>query len=151
MALSSDVRKLLSFFRDAENLDGDELIKACAENDIAVIRAPASDPFHGQTADVRREWKLFGLWLVASGHSPDWVKGHLGGVSPFRTVSAWMGEAGDRFRTTCRFKPATFSNTIKAEWASFVASRAMQTEAEMDAEFEAANDPPVKVQRRKRR
>ena len=155
LALSSDARKMLAFMREVENLDGEELIKACAENNIAIICAPAPDPFHGQSADVRREWKLFGLWLVARGHSPNWVKGHLGWVSPFGTVSAWMGEVGDRFRATCRFQPAVFSGKLKAEWVAFTASHALHSEAEIEVLFAEAeeaweNAPVVRKHRRRR-
>src|SRR6516164_6174986 len=49
LMLSSDVRKLLAFARDAENLSGDELIERCIAEGVGVIVDRDYDPFAGRS------------------------------------------------------------------------------------------------------
>jgi Protein of unknown function (DUF3102) len=137
LALSSDVRKLLSFIKQCEGLDGEDLIKACLDANIPVVVTPGYDPFHGQSDEHRREWKLFGLWLIpqlgpkGANHHLEWLLRNGGGTD----LSHWLGKNGDRYRAQWGMRP--LSDWLRADWASFAASHATATEAAIDALTEA--------------
>ena len=131
LALSTDIRKLLSFVKRCEGLEGEELFQACLDAGIPIIHTPGYDPFHGQSDEHRREWKLFGLWLLphlgpeGAPHHLEWLLRN--GVD----LPDWMGAMGDRDRA--RFGMRPLSDRLKADWASFAASYAALTEAEIEA------------------
>jgi Protein of unknown function (DUF3102) len=136
LALSSDVRKLLSFVKQCEGLNGEELVQACLDANIPVVVTPGYDPFHGQSDEHRREWKLFGLWLMpqlgpeGAPHHVEWLL-----QRPFQNVSEWLGEEGEKCRRAWGMR--RMPDAGKADWASFSASHALHTEAEIEAAAEA--------------
>ena len=155
LMLSSDVRKLIAFMRQIENLEGEELVQACIANDVAIYRTANYDMFAGCSDDERRGWKLFGLWLTRHGHSARWAEHHVEWL--LRTgdggVAEWLGPDGDRYRALWGFKP--FTDAGKSAWARFAASHAMLSEAEIDEALSAAmeavqNSAPQRRSRRKK-
>src|SRR5262249_4544995 len=90
LMLSSDVRKLLSLTKTMEGLEGEELIKFCADNDIATITNPfgARDP----TDQEYVEWNLFALFLMREfGWPLDNAALHVEYLRPRGTLLAdWM-------------------------------------------------------------
>ena len=63
LALSSDVRKLLSFVKRCEGLEGEDLMQACLDAGVGII-TPRLRSLRGRSDEQRREWKLFGFWLL---------------------------------------------------------------------------------------
>ena len=60
LALSSDVRKLLTFIKQADPVkDPDAFLQGCIDNGIAVL--PGYDPFHGIPEAEKIEWHVFML------------------------------------------------------------------------------------------
>jgi hypothetical protein len=66
------------------------------------------------------------LALKAAFHHLEWLLN-----TSHDNLSDWLGPVGDRYRARMGMR---FSDKLKADWASFSASRAMQTEAEIDGE-----------------
>ena len=81
LMLSSDVRKLLEMTKTMEGLAGEDLVKFCADNDVAMLSGNifnAPEP----TEEQRLEWEIFILFLArwcrfsvegAYGHA-EWVQ-----------------------------------------------------------------------------
>jgi len=138
LALSSDVRKLLMFVKECEGLEGEELVQACLDAGVALIRTPGYDMFAGQSDEQRREWKLFALWLTKQGyrnaaHHVEWLMRTGDGG-----VAEWLGEEGDLFRARLRMRQVP--EALKTEWSSFAAERGLMTETEIEAESAALAD-----------
>jgi hypothetical protein len=90
LMLSSDVRKLFSLAKTMEGLEGEELIKFCADNDIATL----TNPFNARepTKQEEVEWRVFVLFLVReSGWSPESAVDHAAWVqSRGMLLADWM-------------------------------------------------------------
>ena len=151
LALSSDVRKLLAFAKECESLEGEELVQACIANNVAIITTPGYDQFHGRSDEERREWMLFGLWLTGQGWSARGASRHVEWLlqRPFQNVAEWLGEEGERCRRAWWMRQMPKSG--KTAWASFAASHALHSEAEIEAGMDAAHDAPAPVVRKRRR
>jgi Protein of unknown function (DUF3102) len=148
LMLSSDVRKLMAFMRETENLEGEELVKVCIDANVALYITPNYDPFANRSDDERREWKLFTLWL-AKGTAEPWRQVEWLLQRPFQNVAEWLGEEGDRCRV--RWGMRRMPEALKKDWSSFTAEHRTLNEAEIEAEFEAAqNAAPVPTRKRRR-
>jgi hypothetical protein len=101
LMLSSDVRKLLEMTKTMSGLHGEELIKFCADNDVAML---SGDPFNAPepTDQERVEWQVFILFLTSRlGWSVEGAEYHAKWVQsrgtrlaewmkPHRPRDAWM-------------------------------------------------------------
>ena len=150
LALSSDVRKLLAFVKECEGLDGEELVQACLDANVGVVTTPGYNPFAGRSDDERREWLLMALFLARRGGSVDraWQSVEWLLQRPFQNVAEYLGDEGVKFRARCGMRP--FAVGLQADWSVFLAKHQSLTEAEIEAELEAAqNAPPQRRSRRK--
>jgi hypothetical protein len=91
LMLSSDVRKLLEMTKTMDGLQGEDLIKFCADNDIATISGNifgAPEP----TDQERVEWNLFVLFLARTcGFSVEGAAFHVEWVQSRGSLLAdWM-------------------------------------------------------------
>jgi hypothetical protein len=91
LMLSADVRKLLSLTKTMTEMEGEELISFCVENDIAMLSGNifgAPEP----TDQERIEWHLFVLWLAREeGYSVEGSWNHMDWVQSRGTLLAdWM-------------------------------------------------------------
>ena len=129
LMLSSDVRKLLAFARDCENLFGEELIERCIAEGVAVLQDSNYDPFANRTGAEILEWHLFVMFLSfdpdagRAGGEPKHVWDHVEWIlqRPFQNVSEWLGDEGDKFRR--RVGMGAIAETFKAGWTTFLAER----------------------------
>jgi hypothetical protein len=150
LALSSDVRKLLAFVKECEGLDGEELVQACLDANVGVVTTPGYNPFAGRSDDEGREWLLMVLFLARRGGSVDraWQSVEWLLQRPFQNVAEYLGDEGVKFRARCGMRP--FAVGLQADWSVFLAKHQSLTEAEIEAELEAAqNAPPQRRSRRK--
>ncbi len=149
LMMSSDVRKLFAFAREIEGPDGEELVKACIDANVAVIPTPGYDPFHGRSDEERREWFLFGLWLTVRHRARD-VWPHVEWLlqRPFQNVAEWLGDEGEKCRT--RWGMRRMPEALKTEWSRFAAKRRTLDEAEIEAEIVAAQKATLEVGRQRR-
>jgi len=135
LALSSNIRKLLQFAKEIENLEGEDFVKACVEAGAGVIRSPGYDKFVGRSDHERREWNLFALFLEQTcgmgGDAADHIEWVL--QRPFQDVSEWFGPEGDKFRALCGMPP--IPDKTKKAWATFVVDHAALTEANIVAQL----------------
>jgi hypothetical protein len=150
LALSSDVRKLLSFIKECEGLEGEELVKACLDAGVGIVVSKGYDPYAGRSADERREWKLFSLWLTKRG-SVRWAAQHVEWLCqrPFQNVSEWLGEEGEKCRRAWGMRQ--IPDAGKAAWSSFAASHALHSEVEIEALFAEAEQAQPSPKERQRR
>ena len=129
--LSSDVRKLLTFVQRCEGLEGEELFQACLDAGIPIIKPPATTPFTANptTSAGNGSCSAYGSCPILAPrvalHHLEWLLRN--GVD----LPDWMGAMGDRDRA--RFGMRPLSDRLKADWASFAASYAALTEAEIEA------------------
>ena len=83
LMLSSDVRKLLNFAKQADGLSGEALVEFCIANNVGVIKDSGYDPFAGRSEAERLEWLLFTLFLSydgaahRAGFDPEDAWGHV--------------------------------------------------------------------------
>ena len=135
--LTSDMKKLLAFSREIEGAAPEEIVKACIENDIGVIRDPNYDMFAGRSETEIRDWHLFALFLV---RSRKWRAGaaaqHIEWVlqRPFQNVAEWLGSEGDAFRARCWMPPIQRAGVDA--WHAFAAAHTEKTTEEMLTELE---------------
>jgi hypothetical protein len=157
LMLSSDVRKVLDFARDCENLSADEVIERCIADGVAVISTPGYDPMSGRTDEERREWHLFMMFLSCDGREPKGAANHVEWLSqrPFQNIAEWLGEEGDKWRRICGMR--AMPEKIKADWAAFLDQHREWTLPDvikklesLQSEFEKASGS-VKLSERKRR
>ena len=139
LALSSDVRKLFEFAKQTKGLSGEELVQACLDAGVGVIVSRGYNPFAGRSDDERREWRLYVLWLARRQRMA--VVDALGHVEwllqrPFQNVGEWLGEEGDKWRA--RWGMHQIPEAIKTDWSMFLAERRSLTEADIEAEINAA-------------
>jgi hypothetical protein len=145
LMLSSDVRKVLDFARDCENLPADEVIERCIANGFAVISTPGYDPFFGRSEAEKLEWYLFQMFLSydgAGGLSP--YRGEPAGVSrhvewllqrPFQNVAEWLGEEGDKWRRALGMR--AMPDQLKTDWLAFLIQHRDWTLPEAVKKFES--------------
>jgi hypothetical protein len=127
LMMTSDMRKVLAFARDCENLSGDELIDRCIAEGVGVIVDRSYNMFAGRTEAEVREWHLFAMFLSLDlgaqrpGKEPHGAWCHIEYVlqRPFQNVSEWLGEEGDRFRRVNGYSPWAISSEFKVAWAAF--------------------------------
>jgi hypothetical protein len=109
LMLSSDVRKLLNFAKQAEGLSGEAFIEFCISNNVGVIKDHSYDPFAGRSEAEKAEWLVFGLFLSYDGAAgrtgldPDDASQHVEYIlqRPFQNVEEWLGPEGDEWRRRC--------------------------------------------------
>jgi Protein of unknown function (DUF3102) len=126
LMLSSDVRKVLDFARDCENLPVEEVIERCIAQGIGVFHDPSYNPFAGRSEAEKLEWHLFTIFLshdgVAGrrGDDPMDACNHVEWVlqRPFQNVAEWLGEEGDKWRASCGMR--AMPDRVKADWAAFL-------------------------------
>jgi hypothetical protein len=118
LMLSSDIRKVLDFARDCENLPADEVIERCITDGIAVIQSPGYDPMAGRSEAEQLEWHLFMLFLSDDGGNPEAASHHVEWLlqRPFRNVAEWLGDDKWRRCWGMRAMPEKF----KADWSTFL-------------------------------
>jgi hypothetical protein len=144
LMLSSDVRKLLNFAKQADGLSGEALVEFCIANDVAVIKDPGYDPFAGGSEAERLEWLVFTLFLSydgaahRAGFDPDEAWQHVEYLlqRPFQNVDEWLGPAGDEWRRSCmsNYQP---TEGMKTAWAAFSDAHRHATVADVEAELKA--------------
>lgn len=133
LMLSSDVRKLLAFSRDCENLSGEELIERCVAEGVAVIQDPTYNPFAGRSETEIVEWHLFVMFLSLDldvgrdGGEPEKVWPHVEWIlqRPFQNVAEWLGEEGEKFRRVNGW--GAVPDGFRAAWAAFLAENRDRT------------------------
>lgn len=169
LMMSSDVRKLLNFAKQADGLSGEALVDFCIANDVAVIRDRDYNPFAGRSDAEKLEWQLFTLFLsydptaARAGFAPGDAWQHVEYLlqRPFQNVDEWLGPAGDEWSRRCTGRHLT--EPFKADWAAFRAARRDVTFADVETEAAALQarfdkdraagvaKPVVKPVRRRRR
>lgn len=127
LMLSSDVRKVLDFARDCENLSPEEVIERCIADGFAVFSTPDYDPLAGRSDEERLHWHLFTMFLSYDGAAgrgggePEDVSRHIEWVLQgplFPSVADWIGEKGDKLRR--QFGMNETPEQFKTEWAAFL-------------------------------
>lgn len=126
LMLSSDVRKLMNFVREVENLHGEDLIERCIAEGVTVIKDPDYDQFAGRSDAEILEWHLFVAFLSfeagqRSGMMPQNAALHVEWICqrPFQNVDEWLGEEGDKYRRRNGYTRATMGESFMADWAAF--------------------------------
>jgi hypothetical protein len=143
LMMSSDVRQLLAFARDCEQLSGDELVARCIAEGIAVIKDPDYHPLAGRSEIERLEWHLFMLFLSCdtaagrAGYMPKDASSHIEWVlqRPFQNVAEWLGEEGEKFRRQWGMRSP--SEQFLNDWAAFLANNRNREFADVAQELEA--------------
>jgi len=134
LMLSSDVRKLFALTQTMESLQGEELIKFCADNDIATLTNPfgARDP----TDQEYVEWNLFALFLMREfGWPLDNAFHHVEYVQSRGTLLAdWMKPNPIR-DAWLPISQATFD-----AWNAFLESNRSRTLQDVEAEIQREDD-----------
>jgi hypothetical protein len=127
LMLSSDVRKVLDFARDCENLSAEEVIERCIAEGIAVFHTPGYDPLYGRTDEEKLHWHLFTMFLSfdsaagRDGGEPEGVTRHIEWVlqgEVFQSVADWLGEEGDRRRRGWGMRE--IPKRVKGDWVAFL-------------------------------
>jgi hypothetical protein len=144
LMLSSDVRKLLDFAKQAEDLSGEAFVEFCIANNVAVFHDQDYDPFHGRSEAEKLEWLVFTLFLSCDtsvprgGFDPEHAWHHVEYLlqRPFQNVDEWLRPEGDVW---CRvgFGGHRPSEQFMTEWAVFRAAHRNATLADVAAEHEA--------------
>jgi hypothetical protein len=144
LMLSSDVRKLLNFAKQAEGLSGEAFIKFCISNNVATFNDPNYNPFAGRSEAEQQEWLVFVLFLSYDGAAgrtgldPDDAWRHVEYLlqRPFQTVDEWLGPEGDEWRRRCS-DGRQFTEEMRLAWAAFRDARRHLTLADLEAEHGA--------------
>jgi hypothetical protein len=144
LMLSSDVRKLLNFAKQAEGLSGEAFVEFCIANDVAVINSPGYNPFAGRSETETLEWLVFTLFLSCdgaagrSGFDPEEAWWHVEYLlqRPFQNVAEWLGPAGDEWRRLWQGSRGP-TEQFKTGWAAFRDAYAHATLADVEAEHKA--------------
>jgi hypothetical protein len=132
LMLSSDVRKLLEMVKTMEGLQGDDLVKFCADNDIAMLSGNifgAPEP----TDQEWIEWHIFVLFLASkqgyavegAWHHADWVR------SRGTRLVDWMQP------NPIRDKWMPIPQAVFDEWDVFLEANRDRSLADVRAELEA--------------
>ena len=144
LMLSSDVRKLLNFAKQADGLSGEALVEFCIANNVGVIKDSGYDPFAGRSEAERLEWLLFTLFLSydgaagRGGYDPDDAWQHVEYLlqRPFQSVDEWLGSAGDEWRRLWLGGHGP-TEQFKTDWAAFRDAHRHATPADLEAEGQA--------------
>jgi hypothetical protein len=144
LMLSSDVRKLLNFTRQAEGLSGEAFIEFCIANGVGVFQTPDYDPFAGRSEAEKCEWLVFSLFLSCDrdagrdGCAPEQACWHVEYLlqRPFQNVDEWLGPAGDQWRRACGLNRMP-DDVFKGAWAVFRDAHRGATLADLDTEGRA--------------
>jgi hypothetical protein len=128
LVLSSDMKKLFDFMRQLERLtDPEEIMQLCLDSGVAQYWGTI-DYESGYSAEQRREWDLFILFMVrhirwpayAADDHVCWLKRY-----DFNTPSEWMGAEGDKWRSKFSVSKGGWvpepSDTAKREWNDLLA------------------------------
>jgi hypothetical protein len=144
LMLSSDVRKLLNFAKQAEGLSGEALVEFCIANNVGVIKDSGYDPFAGRSEAEKLEWLVFTLFLSydraahRAGFDPEDAWSHVEYLlqRPFQNVDEWIGPAGDDWRRRCmsNYQP---TEGMKTAWAAFRDAHRHAALADVEAELKA--------------
>ena len=145
LMLSSDVRKLMNFAKQAEGLSGEALFEFCIANNVATLKDPGYDAFAGRSEAEKLEWLIFTLFLSCDraagrgGLDPDdaWMHVEYLLQRPFQNVAEWMGPDGDEWRRRCGSPNYRVTEQFKADWAAFRDVHAYATLADAEAEHKA--------------
>jgi hypothetical protein len=137
LMLSADVRKLLNFMKECEDLSGEEFIERCIAEGFPVIHDPGYDPLAGRNEVEAVEWHLFIGFLSfdeergQAGGEPAHVTNHVEWIlqRPFHNVAQWLGDEGEKFRAQWGMHEP--SDEFKSNWAAFLAERRTLTLAEV--------------------
>ena len=113
LMLSSDVRKLLNFVKQAEGLSGEALVEFCIANNVGLIIDKSYDPLYGRSEAEKLEWLAFSLFLSCDrvagrgGFNPEeaWYRVEYLLQRPFQNVDEWLGPEGDERRHRCGYRP----------------------------------------------
>ena len=144
LVLSSDVRKLFEFSKQAEGLSGEAFVEFCIANNVGVIQTPNYNPFAGRSEAEKLEWHVFALFLSydgaagRAGFNPEHAGLHVEYLlqRPFQNVAEWLGPEGDEWRRRCC---GTGNPTVqfKTAWAAFRDAHSHATLADVEAALEA--------------
>jgi hypothetical protein len=139
LMLSSDVRKLFALTQTMESLHGEELIKFCADNDIATITNPFGD-VPEPTDQECVEWNLFALFLMRQfGWPLDNAVLHVEWVQSRGTLLAdWMKP------NPIRDAWLPISQATLDAWNAFLESNRARTLADVEAEIQREDDARAK-------
>jgi len=145
LALSSDIKKLLDFTRRAEGMNSEELVKHCAENDVAMFTYhPLGGKCWHELGDSEKfEWLLYRLFLMKGGFgavAADNAADHLQTRGWRVTMGCgddteWYGAWGDRYRMRCSGATEPMSQATKDEWFAFYEANRGRTIADVEAEI----------------
>jgi hypothetical protein len=144
LMLSSDVRKLMSFWRTAEGLHGEALVEFCIANDVGVMHDPDYNPFHLCSEAEKIEWAVFTMFMSCDldagrgGYAPADAWRHVEWVlqKQFRNVDEWLGPTGENWCRSVGWKrpvPEQFAT----RWAAFRDARRGRTLAQINEETES--------------
>jgi hypothetical protein len=149
LMMSSDIKKVLDFARRADGMDSEELVKHCAENDIAMFTYhPFGEKYFHELEDSEKlEWLLYRLFLMKSGFSAvaaDSAADHLQTRGWRVTMNCdedrqWYGAWGDRYRKKWFGKEA-MSQAAKDDWFALYESNRGRTIEDVEAEIKALAD-----------
>jgi hypothetical protein len=158
LMLSSDVRKLMNFAKQAEGLSGEALIDFCIANNVGVLSTPGYDPFAGRSEAEKLEWLVFVLFLSydedagRGGSAPDDSWRHVEYLlqRPFQNVAEWLGSEGDKWRRVCGYRSQP-SEEFKSSSAVFRDAHRHATFADIEAEHKAltVRFNPARARRRR--
>ena len=139
LMLSSDVRKLLNFAKQAEGLSGEALIEFCIATTSRSSKDPGYNPFAGRSEAEKLEWLIFTLFLSydgaagRAGFDPDDAWAHVEYLlqRPFQNVAEWLGPAGDEWRRMSGLQPAY--GILRTAWADFRDAHRHATHSDIEA------------------
>jgi hypothetical protein len=144
LMLSSDVRKLLNFAKEAEGLSGEAFVDFCIANNVAVFKDESCNPFAGRSKAEQREWLAFILFLSCdlaagrAGFKPEEAADHVEYLlqRPFQNVDEWMGPEGDEWRRRCggQYQP---TDGMRTAWAAFRNAHRNVTQDNLETEHRA--------------
>lgn len=141
LALSSDVRKVLEFAKQAEARadNPDAFIKNCLDLGFVVVQDESYDVWFGTTEAEKHEWHVFILYLIERhGYEIDGACAHVEWIrqKDFRNVYEWIGPVGEKWRRSIGW-PATNVNNA---WQAFAAPLREKPLAEIYAMWEGAEE-----------
>jgi Protein of unknown function (DUF3102) len=142
LMMSSDVRKLLNFAKEAEGLSGEALADFCLANNVSMINDPSYNPFAGRSETEKLEWYLFTIFVSYDGEAgragfqPEGAAYHVEYLlqRPFQNVDEWLGPEGDKWR---RLYGGQISEQFKLDWVAFREAHRDFTLADADAKLGA--------------
>ena len=143
LVLSSDVRKLLEFGKQAKGLSGEAFVEFCIANNVGVITTPNYDPFARRSEAEKLEWHVFTLFLSydgatgRAGFDPEhaWLHVEYLLQRPFQNVAEWLGPDGDKWRRMCGTSRSMEETRIA--WAAFRDAHSHATLADVEAAYMA--------------